>query len=106
MMIVSAEADKAIYFGAAAFAGMVYSYTVRWAESDLPKDFWSWWSYMTGDFKAVFIALRALAFLCVGAGGFEYLNTLSTWHILGAGAYIGTLVPQTVDKGAVNGKSK
>lgn len=106
MIIVSTEADRIIYFAAAAIAGMIYSYTVRWVESDRPRTFAAWWQYMTGDFKAVFTAFRALAILCVGAGGFEYLNTLSTWLIICAGAYIGSLVPQTVDKGVDNVKSK
>ena len=94
--IDSAEAIKVFMFGFAALLGMLYAYVNKWSSS---KDYSvTLGMYLFGDKKAVVKALTTLGVLCVGAGGLDYLDTLTGFNIFVAGAGIGFLVPQTVEQ--------
>ena len=93
--IDTAEAIKVFMFGFAALLGMLYAYVNKWSSS---KDYSvTLGMYLFGDKKAVVKALTTLGVLCVGAGGLDYLDTLTGFNIFVAGASIGFLVPKTVD---------
>jgi len=90
------EAIKIAMFAFAAIQGMLFAYTNKWANS---KDYSvTLGMYLFGDKKAVVKALTTLGVLCIGAGGLDYLDTLSGFNIFVAGASIGYLVPQTVEQ--------
>lgn len=72
---------------------MLFSYYRQWSWGD--QHISLWW-YMFGDSHAVGRALTTLAAMCAGAGGLDYLDTLTTQQIVVAGLVIGLLVPQTV----------
>lgn len=82
-------------FIASGVVGMFFGYYRRWSFEALDIKFWS---YMFGDWHAVGRALTTLAAMCAGAGGLSYLDGLTMSQIIIAGAGIGILVPQTVDK--------
>ena len=86
------ELIKVGAFGFAAFLGMAYAYTKKWAK--LEDSSIGWWKYMFGDIRKTFHAFSTLGILCVGAGGMNYLDTLAGFDIFVAGAGIGYLVPQ------------
>lgn len=90
------EAIKTAMFGFAAILGMLYAYISKWANS---KDYsMTLGMYLFGDKKAVVKALTTLGVLCIGAGGLDYLDTLTGFNIFVAGAGIGYLVPKTVEQ--------
>lgn len=96
-LINTPEMIKVAMFGFAAILGMLYAYISKWANSD---DYGvSLMMYLFGDQRAVVRALSTLGVLCVGAGGMDYLDTLSGFNIFVAGAGIGYLVPGRIEHG-------
>lgn len=82
-------------FAIASIVGMLFAYVNRWANGDSQA---SLTSYLFGDKKAIVKAYSTLFMLWAGAGGLSYLDTLTGFNILLAGAGIGYLVPQTLEK--------
>lgn len=92
------DAAKLLMFASASILGMLLVYVNKWANSDSKS---SLASYLFGDHKAVVKAFSTLFMLWAGAGGLSYLDTLTGFNILLAGAGIGYLVPQTAEKKGV-----
>ncbi|PSJ15864.1 hypothetical protein C7H79_16715 [Nitrosomonas supralitoralis] len=109
LLISEGEAIRLFMFAFASILGMLFAYVNRWANSDSKETLKS---YLFGDPKAVVKAFSTLFMLWAGAGGLSYLDTLTGFNIFLAGAGIGYLVPQTVEKrevvnvSAPNTKSK
>lgn len=81
-------------FAGSGMLGMIYAYYRKWSFDVLNR---SLFAYIFGDWHAIGRALTTLAAMCAGAGGLDYLDTLSLNQIIIAGAGIGLLVPQTVE---------
>lgn len=83
-------------FVVSGLTGMIYAYYRRWSfeisDSGLLQ-------YMFGDAHATGRAITTFAAMCAGAGGLSYLDGLTMSQVVIAGAGIGLLVPQAVDKG-------
>lgn len=75
--------------------GMLYAYYRRWSFEISNIGLLQ---YMFGDAHATGRAITTFAAMCAGAGGLSYLDGLTMSQIAIAGAGIGLLVPQTVDK--------
>lgn len=82
-------------FVASGIVGMLYAYYRRWSFEISNIGLFS---YMFGDAHATGRAITTFAAMCAGAGGLSYLDGLTISQIAIAGAGIGLLVPQSVDK--------
>lgn len=89
------EAVKLIVFILAAIAGTFAAYTMRWTEG--PHKTIGYWRYMYNPPTIGRAAVKLFA-LCLGAGSMPYLDSLQGIHIIVAGAGVGYLVPQHIDK--------
>jgi hypothetical protein len=93
--------DKALLIKAGLFVlagmnGMLFAYYRKWSYDQGAQ---SLRGYMLGDMHAVGRAVTTLIAMCVGAGSLSYLDGMTTTQILIAGAGIGLLVPENVNKG-------
>lgn len=92
-MIEYSELIRVGLFILSGIAGGMYGYWRQWSWTDKITPLWD---YMFGDWHAFGRAFTTLLAMCAGAGGLDYLDTMTTQQIVVAGLGIGILVPQTV----------
>ena len=92
--LLNLEIYKLTFFIVGALGGMLFAYCRRWAWEEPDIDLHK---YLVGDKHAVGRALTTLIILCGVTDGLDYLESMSTFHIILAGAGIGLMVPAAVD---------
>lgn len=89
--MITSEIIRIIIFALSGLLSMLFAYYRQWSWGDKSVELWV---YMFGDSHAVGRALTTLTAMCAGAGGLDYLDTLTTQQIVVAGLGIGLLVPE------------
>ena len=93
------EAQPILMFSGAGVLGMAFSYLRIWSYEygDLTLE-----QFFFGDPHATVRAVTTLGLLIAGAGGLDYLSTMTHHQLIIAGFSLGLIVPERVKNGKVS----
>ena len=93
------EAQPVLLFSGAGVLGMAFSYLRIWSYE---YEHLTFAQFFFGDPHATGRAVTTLGLLIAGAGGLDYLSTMTHHQLIIAGFSLGLIVPERVKNGKVS----
>lgn len=92
------ELQPTLIFSAAGVTGMIFAYLRIWSYE---YEHLTFAQFFFGDPHATGRAVTTLGLLIAGAGGLDYLSTMTHHQLIIAGFSLGLIVPERVKNGKV-----